>query len=336
LDTLTHIVLGACIGEATAGKILGRKAMVAGALAQSIPDIDFIAYFWLDKTANLLAHRGFTHSVIFAVIVVAALSAASRKIFHKRKFTWRQGILLFGINVFCHLFIDAFNAYGVGWLEPFFDNRFSFHVLFVADPLFSIWPFLGMLVILIYFRKMKMRTLGWKLGIGLSALYLAYAVTNKLEIDDDVRRELHNQKVDYESFITTPSPFNTWLWFVMIKDKNGYYTAYRSVFDSKPLDLTYNPRNEHLLQEVREFKSARDLLRFAQGYYTFERMHDTIAFNILRFGKQAGWYDTKAKFAFYYYFDKPGSNEFLVQRGRFKNWNRQTVKDFWRRIRGDK
>ncbi|MGZ5222408.1 MAG: metal-dependent hydrolase [Chitinophagaceae bacterium] len=335
MDTLTHIVLGACIGEATAGKILGRKAMVAGAMAQSIPDIDFIAYFWLGKTENLLAHRGFTHSIIFAVLVVAVLSAASRKIFHKRKFTWRQGILLFGINVFCHLFIDAFNAYGVGWLEPFFDNRFSFNILFVADPLFSIWPFVGMLLIIIYFRKMNMRSLGWKIGLGMSALYLMYAVINKLEVNDEIRRELSKQKIEYQSFISTPSPFNTWLWFVMVKNKDGYYTAYRSVFDNKPLDLTFNPRNDHLLQEVREIKAARNLLRFAQGYYTFERMHDTIAFNILRFGKQAGWYDKKAKFAFYYYFDKPGSNEFLVQRGRFKNWNRQTLNDFLRRIRGD-
>ena len=62
MDTVTHIVLGACIGEATAGKILGRKAMLFGALSQSLPDIDFIAYFWLDKTDNLLAHRGITHS----------------------------------------------------------------------------------------------------------------------------------------------------------------------------------------------------------------------------------------------------------------------------------
>ena len=309
--------------------------MVAGALAQSIPDIDFIAYFWLDKTENLLGHRGFTHSVLFAVLAVAILSAASRKIFHKRKFTWRQGLLLFGINVFCHLFIDAFNAYGVGWLEPFYHNRFSFHVLFVADPLFSIWPFIGTIIIIVFFNRMKMRTLGWKLGLGLSGLYLMYAVYNKLDVERDVRRELSEQGINYRSFFTTPSPFNTWLWFVMVQDEKGYYTAYRSVFDTSAIDLTYNPRNDHLLAEVKEKDAAENLLRFAQGYYTFERMHDTIAFNILRFGKIAGWYDKKAKFAFYYYFDKPGANEFLVQRGRFKNWTRQTYRDFFRRIRGD-
>ena len=61
MDSITHIALGACMGEAFAGKTLGKKAMLWGALAQSIPDIDFIASFWMDTSSNLLAHRGFTH-----------------------------------------------------------------------------------------------------------------------------------------------------------------------------------------------------------------------------------------------------------------------------------
>jgi len=47
LDSLTHIVLGACIGEAVAGRNFGKKAMLAGALAQSIPDVDFITRLYL-------------------------------------------------------------------------------------------------------------------------------------------------------------------------------------------------------------------------------------------------------------------------------------------------
>ena len=68
MDSITHIALGACMGEAFAGKQLGRKAMLWGALAQSIPDIDFLASFWMDTASNLLAHRGFTHSFLFCLI----------------------------------------------------------------------------------------------------------------------------------------------------------------------------------------------------------------------------------------------------------------------------
>ena len=38
MDTLTHIVLGACIGEVLATKKVGKKALVLGAVTQSIPD----------------------------------------------------------------------------------------------------------------------------------------------------------------------------------------------------------------------------------------------------------------------------------------------------------
>lgn len=335
MDTLTHIVLGACIGEATAGKILGRKAMVAGALAQSIPDIDFLAYFWLDQTDNLLAHRGFTHSIIFALVITAILSAGSRKIFHKRKFTWRYGLLLFGLNIFCHLFIDAFNAYGVGWFEPFTHQRFSFHLLFVADPLFSIWPFLGLIAMLVFYRRIAVKKMAWSIGLGLSVLYLFYAVVNKLSVEAGVRRQLTMRGIAYQSFFTTPSPFNTWLWFVVIKDKKGFYTGYRSVFDNKFMDLSYAPQNDSLLAEVKYRDEVNDLLRFARNYYTVEKTNDTVVFNILRFGKIAGWYQQDTKFAFYYYFDKPGANEFLVQRGRFSNWNRETIRVFIRRIKGN-
>jgi inner membrane protein len=41
MDSITHIALGAITGEALAGKSLGKRAMILGAVAQSLPDIDF-------------------------------------------------------------------------------------------------------------------------------------------------------------------------------------------------------------------------------------------------------------------------------------------------------
>jgi len=37
MDSLTHITLGACLGEAFAGKKIGKKAMLWGILAVSTP-----------------------------------------------------------------------------------------------------------------------------------------------------------------------------------------------------------------------------------------------------------------------------------------------------------
>jgi inner membrane protein len=336
LDSLTHIVLGACIGEAVAGKKLGKKAMLLGAIAQSIPDIDFVTTFFLSDSADIVEHRGITHSILFGIIITFLLAGLCRYLFRKINLGWRSWFLLFGINIFVHLLIDGFNAYGIGWLEPFSHRRFSFHVLFVADPLFSIWPFIAFVALLLLSNTSIERRFWWGAGICISCLYLIYAIINKTIVDKKVKENLAQQHIAADDYITTPTPFNSWLWFVIAKEKNGYYVSYRSVFDSnKPMRFYYFSRNDSLLHSIHNQEEVKDMLRFADDFYTVERRNDTTVFNVLRFGQVVGWYDPKEKFAFYYFLDCPGSNEVVAQRGRFEKWNTETLASFFERIKGE-
>ena len=138
MDTLTHIVLGACIGEAIAGKQLGKKALILGALAQNIPDIDFVASFWLPLASDVLAHRGFTHSLLFVLLVSPLLAWCLVLLFRRAGMNFGQWVLFWGLQILIHIFIDAFNAYGTGWFEPFSHYRVSFNTMFVADPMLSL------------------------------------------------------------------------------------------------------------------------------------------------------------------------------------------------------
>ena len=79
MDSITHIALGACIGDLFVGGKVGRKAMLWGALAQSFPDIDFVTAFYMGTTDELLAHRGFTHSLLFAALLTPVLSLLAEK-----------------------------------------------------------------------------------------------------------------------------------------------------------------------------------------------------------------------------------------------------------------
>jgi inner membrane protein len=335
LDSLTHIVLGACIGEAVAGRNFGKKAMLAGALAQSIPDVDFITRLWLSNTDYILAHRGFTHSILFAVLVTIIMSFLFIRFFHKEPVAWSRWLLLFGLNLFTHIFIDSFNAYGVGWFEPFSHYRFSFNVLFVADPFFSIWPFAAFVFILFSRTSNKKRRFASVAGIALSALYLFYAIFIKLDVESDVRFNLETKHIPSNHFFTTPSPFNCWLWFVAAENHAGYYISYRSVFDKeKNIDFHFFPRNDSLLVLAKKQNEVNDLLRFSQNFYTVEKWNDTLVFNVIRFGQVVGWSDPGEKFAFHYFLDKPGANELVVQRGRFEKWNRRTLTSFLKRIQG--
>src|SRR5688572_4245959 len=132
MDTITHFAAGACMGELLAGRKIGKRAMVVGGLAQLVPDVDFVFGLWMSPAANALAHRGFTHSFVFLALATPALTWGLRRFWGDKALSFRFWLLFLGGQIFTHLFLDAFNAYGTGWLEPFSHKRISFNAIFVA------------------------------------------------------------------------------------------------------------------------------------------------------------------------------------------------------------
>lgn len=333
MDSLTHIVLGACIGEAIAGRYMDKRALFYGALAQSVPDVDFVTAFFLQGAENVVAHRGITHSLLFGIAATFFLTWLVKNKIHKTPLPWKAIFLLFAVNIFVHLLIDSFNAYGVGLLMPFSNYRYTFNVLYVADPFFSIAPFIAFLFLIFLNKSHRRRGTWMKTGILVSAIYLCIAVFNKQIVNRDVRESLVQQGKPVQ-FLTTPSPFNSLLWFVTSNDSTGYHTAYRSVFDEGPIGFTYFPRNAQMEDTISNQKDLRLLKDFAQGYYTIEQWGDTTVFNVLRFGQVVGWYNPREHFAFHYYLNYPKENRLVVQRGRFEHWTRESTAAFFRRMLG--
>lgn len=73
MDSLTQIVLGAAVGELVLGKKVGNKAILWGAIAGTIPDLDVLnRVFFDDLRANEL-HRGVTHSIFFSSVMAPIL-----------------------------------------------------------------------------------------------------------------------------------------------------------------------------------------------------------------------------------------------------------------------
>jgi inner membrane protein len=336
LDSLTHIAIGACIGEAFAGKIIGRKVLLWGILAQSIPDIDFLAAFWLDTSDNLLAHRGFTHSIPFAILAITVMATLAERWHRPHNISFRRWVYFFSAAVFIHIFLDAFNNYGVGWFEPFSSYRISFNVMYVADPFFSLAPGIALVMLLVLRQKNRARRFWWQFGLSISTLYLGYAAINKIIINDDVKKILAKQQVAYDRYFTTPAPLQSWLWFVVAGNDSGYHVGYRSLFDrSATMELHYFPRNQQLIDTIAKKDEVEKLIRFSKGFYTIEKREDTLLFNDLRFGQVIGWQDPIEKFAFYYYLYPELDNTLVVQRGRFAKWDEQSLRSLLKRIKGN-
>ncbi|MEY4931524.1 MAG: hypothetical protein RI909_2248 [Bacteroidota bacterium] len=337
MDSITHIALGAVAGELMLGKKLGKRALLLGAAANSFPDIDIVASLWLSPADNVLAHRGFTHSILCMLMLTFIFCSAAIYWDKSKAISRNHWILFFSIQLGLHLFVDAFNAYGVGWFIPFDDMRISFQTIYVVDPFYSSILIVSSLLLLLFSPKSKIRTSMAMIGLFISSLYLGYSLINKYNITKEVSAILHEKKIDYQRFFTTPTPLNTWLWFAVAEVDSGYHIGYRSVFDeTDAMPFTFVSKNKYLLDSLKDDHTVKQLVKFSQGYYTVCWQSDPLVFNDLRFGQITGWHEPAATFAFHYYLNYPKENLLVMQRGRFANWNKETVKSLITRIKGNK
>ena len=331
------MALGACIGEAVLYKRLGKKALVAGAIAQNLPDIDVLASLWLKPPENLLAHRGITHSFLFGFIAAILLAVVVKRMFRSQDVKWSTLFFFFCFQLWLHDVLDTCNAYGTGLFEPFSHQRFSFHVLYVGDPFFSVSLVVAFIALAFFKVKNKQQRTRWLLiGLLPTCLYLAFSIFNKMLVKQQVIQSLQAKHIPYKSAIITPTPFNTLLWYIVAATDSGYVIGYRSVFDkdSSLVPFTYYPKGQSLLQQMDEQVNVKQLITFANHYYTVDEVNDTLIFNVLRFGQVLGWQDSNAHFTFQYYLNPAYDNTLVVQRGRFTGWNKETIIKMIQRIRG--
>jgi inner membrane protein len=332
VDSLTHLVLGACIGEGLLGRPLGKRALLWGGVAQSLPDVDVLAALWLPPAENLLVHRGITHSLVAAGVAALGLAwVATRR---GSAVGFRTWALFFALQFVVHDLLDTCNAYGTGLLEPFSGRRFSFHLLYVADPLFTLPLLVAALLLWRVKTGHSLRKRAAALGLLWAAVYLGGAAFAKARTDSALAHSLTARGIPHTDRFSTPTPFNSLLWYAVAGTEGGYLVGYRSVFEppSHPTAFTFFPRADSLLPAAGDTGDVSRLIRFADGFYTVERHNDTTRFNVLRFGQVLGWQHPGAPFAFQYLLGGDYDNTLAVQRGRFRGWNATTVRRLRARI----
>lgn len=336
MDSFTHIALGACVGEAFFEKGFGKKAMFWGALAQSIPDIDFIANFWMDTPSALLAHRGFTHSFLFMILLVPIFALIADKVHRPHNIRFSKWLLFFLVEISIHLLIDSFNNYGIGWLEPFSHKRFSFNIIYVADPFFSIMPLISFVFLIGLNAYHLNRSRWWKLGLSIPLFYVLFGLFNKLIVDYQVKNNISQSTEKPISYFTTPAPFQNFLWYVVVKKINGFDIGYYSILDqSNKIHFSRFDQNSSYIDSVDNHEALQKLIRFSDDYYTIKKTKNTLVFNDLRFGQVLGWRNPQSEFVFHYFIQHPEENKLVVQRGRFEAWNLNESIFFFKRIMGN-
>jgi inner membrane protein len=106
---------------------LGREAisarlMLVGVVASIVPDLDVLAFRLGIPYASAWGHRGFSHSLLFALIVAVVGAGLARYLFS----TPKQTFWFLLLAVASHGILDAFTngGLGVAFLWPFSSERF--------------------------------------------------------------------------------------------------------------------------------------------------------------------------------------------------------------------
>jgi inner membrane protein len=335
MDSLTHLVLGAAIGEAVLGKKIGRKAMLWGAFADTIADFDVFASPCVSDAQQLMIHRGITHSLLFVIVISPILGYLFSKWFKKTYIDWKTWTTLFFLGMFSHIFIDAFTSYGTGLFEPFSDYRVSLNTIFVADPFYTI-PFLVCILVALIAKNGSPKRLKWnKAGLVISTCYLIFTFINKWHVNDEMAESFNRRNAQTSELITTPTPLNNFLWMAYSPDKTGYWFGYYSIFDrSNTIDWYHIMRNDSLLLPFENDESVKILKKFSKGYYVVSKNDSAIYFNDIRFGQIGGWDKPDSSFVFSFMLNKNADNSMALNRRKFKTSFSETFSSLINRIKG--
>jgi inner membrane protein len=332
MDSLTQIVLGASIGEAVLGRKVGNKALLYGAIAGTIPDLDVFASYFTDTVTALSMHRGFTHSILFSILFAPIFGwMLSRFESYKSFKDWSW---LFFWAFITHPILDSYTTWGTQLFWPF-ESRLAFKTIFVVDPLYTL-PFL-VCVILVLFQKRtsKKRRFYNNLGLTVSSIYLGITVLLKCMAFTTFENALVSQNINFQQLDTRPSPLNTILWSANVETDHSYLLGNYSFFDSQPITFNSYPKNHELLGDLANHEKVKRMIAISEGWYAITKKGGDLYYNDLRFGLlnlEPGSED----FVFQYKINlnNNGSVTFIEQEKNNRD-AKNLMKDLWQRIKGN-
>ncbi|WP_394185744.1 metal-dependent hydrolase [Pseudoalteromonas tetraodonis] len=289
MDSLTQVALGSAVGYAVLGNKVGRKAVAWGAILGTLPDLDvFLPYG--GSVEAFTYHRGFSHSLFVHLLISPLIVWLILKIHtgmqaYKTRWFW----LVF-LCLSTHALLDALTVYGTQLMWPLTEHPFAVSNMFIIDPLYTLPLLVGVISTLI--PKITAPT-AYKINaitITVSTLYLCCSLILKVVIDDKVNTALQNRGITVNEYISTPAPFTTLLWRVVVMSDGKYYEGYASVFNTaNEVTLNAYQTTPSLLNEIKNEWGVKRLQWFTKGFYSVREQQDKVILSDLRMGMECAY-----------------------------------------------
>lgn len=124
-SAFTHAIVATAIGKVAEPKHVPWWYWALGAVVSAVPDLDVIGFHFGVRYGDLIGHRGFTHSLLFAALLAGLVTLA----FAGQSQISRGRLFLFlFLAAASHGILDAMTngGLGVAFFSPFSNARFFF------------------------------------------------------------------------------------------------------------------------------------------------------------------------------------------------------------------
>ena len=198
----------------------------------TLPDLDVVIDYG-DAVADMTYHRGFSHSLFVLTGVALLLTWLTRRFRHNPGYSSQRLFLTIWLVLITHPLLDSFTSYGTQLFWPLTPIPTAWSSIFIIDPLYTV-PLLIAVALGLLFGLRDKAAKAPALALLVSSLYLASTLGGKYMAEQRVEAELARQGIQAQQLFSTPTPFNSLLWRVIVLDGEDYHEALVSWFDAAP------------------------------------------------------------------------------------------------------
>ncbi len=265
MDSLTQGLLGAATFAIVKEKDIGKKSLLIGAIAGTLPDLDVFLVPFFNDIEFLSIHRSVSHSIGLAIVLSLLLGELFYRIY-KRKQSRKTWNLAFFLCIFTHSILDWFTTYGTKLISPFDDHLFSLNSIHVFEPVYTGILFSGILMHLLKSRK-KIKSNAIKYSLIFSTCYLLLGLVSKNHAYYHFKSQLDADNMAYEDILVSPTPLNIFLWHGIVKQEEGYQFSTYSIFDKKtPVKFEFVESDNEILKEISNERLIKYYLDYTQEF----------------------------------------------------------------------
>ena len=285
MDSLTQAVLGASIAGACAPQGQRRKALLVGAALGTLPDLD-VAIRYGDAVKDYTYHRGFSHSLFVLAPFALVLWLALRHWWAPVRDAPMAWLAAISLALLTHPLLDAHTAYGTQLLWPMPSPPATWSTLFIIDPLYTL-PLLVAVVVAATVPQEKRASITLRVGLLASCVYLGWSWAGKTYVEHNATAELSRLGLENAPLFSTPTPFNTLLWRVVVLSEDGYWEGYDSLLDGERFgEFVFHSSDNASLHAASNVWAVARLRWFAQDFLKTEIVDQRLVLSDLRMGAE--------------------------------------------------